>query len=605
MKYQALEQHVNSDLPAPAPERKRPSLPQRRISNDSDLLEHDLSALQRLLHSRFPVSTLSEHSLRLIEDCIAGPEQQQIGVINLLIHKTEELCNACQPERPKAPVSPNHTGVISSQRTLRNRRNAGLVLPGSRHWQSAACGMNTEIFRELAFFADQPMTIEQRLMAQILATIALFSSFVSVRLHLLAVLSRFLKSANQSEYMQKISLEVLFHLSHDQSDRQLVTGSGRLLHQIADNGAHPCAALADAILSRRTIKLPAPRAKCSPRRRVSQRGRENTTLAAEIDPPSVREIVIAHNIREALGDEWIRNSLLISNLLRTFPHARISILTNRPYLYQHDRLTARPFRRFQSLKKQLESKTVDLCMLEYYRQGSQCEVTQSALRAGSRAARVTLLTPERVNFYHPLFAAVVRADSSLRTLPESRVHLNVYDTIAAHLAALGLSAPGAWNGEALFTRQSHYQPSLALLNPFGGTREEKGFIRSENHAVVSEILRLLDRCDRVAIIPNGSPWGDTRRLQAIASLLPRCLRQRVITSLPSCATAPYETIELIRSAERIVTVEGGLAHLAMASGKPVEVILARESGAPLTWLPRRTHREQTVRSLSGEYAGRK
>jgi len=167
---------------------------------------------------------------------------------------------------------------------------------------------------------------------------------------------------------------------------------------------------------------------------------------------------------------------------------------------------------------------------------------------------------------------------------------------------------------------------VALVWPHGGASEAKGFLRNRPGELADELRRLVDDGVsegvnggwHVVVQPAGTAWSSRRDLLELAAALPEEIAAHVaVGPSPVDAVDPAEPVDpadpvcpkggplpglrertdlshadrvmrLVRSfalfADRVVTIEGWLGHLAAALGTPTRLVLLGGSYG-LDWYP--------------------
>jgi hypothetical protein len=198
---------------------------------------------------------------------------------------------------------------------------------------------------------------------------------------------------------------------------------------------------------------------------------------------------------------------------------------------------------------------------------------------------------------------------------------SVYDPVLRLLAELGLplrlgtshpdGTPVLWNRPvaAEAPRWAHLLSGspddrrIAMLNPFGGSSELKGFTAELLDDLETIIAQLVRDGYAVVLCPGSEPWSSQSLAAQIISRLPIDIRSH-------CHVAPAagdeanlgswmrQTLAFLQQADLIVTIEGWMVHAASALGKPVNVLMVSGSqGAQ--WLPWGRNAAQCYRLFHG------
>jgi hypothetical protein len=156
-------------------------------------------------------------------------------------------------------------------------------------------------------------------------------------------------------------------------------------------------------------------------------------------------------------------------------------------------------------------------------------------------------------------------------------------------------------------REGRDKVPVVLFNPYGGEAEPKGFMRSDEDRermaqVVSEIV---SRGYKVVIVPNGTAWGTKIIADDFLNSLPDDIHRHCVVSQEPSADARLIKY-YVGFADYVLTVEGGMMHLAYNIGKPFSVLMMAGSGK-VKWIPYgRSLRQgviQDVGGFFGEYQG--
>jgi len=152
---------------------------------------------------------------------------------------------------------------------------------------------------------------------------------------------------------------------------------------------------------------------------------------------------------------------------------------------------------------------------------------------------------------------------------------------------------------------SSHRP-IALLNPFGGSEELKGFVHQKFDDLVPLIRTLIDEGYFVIICPTGASWGSRAIIDDLRARLPEDIRAYTgrahePTTTPMPSTAMREIVSLVANVDLVVTVEGWMMHAAYLNGKPYRLLLMPASGEH-EWQPWGRARDQHVWRVEGDPA---
>lgn len=88
----------------------------------------------------------------------------------------------------------------------------------------------------------------------------------------------------------------------------------------------------------------------------------------------------------------------------------------------------------------------------------------------------------------------------------------------------------------------------------------------------------------IILLPNGRPWGTRAHAEEICDAFPRAIRN-LVSICDEPAVHPLAIKYYVEKCDRVVSVEGGLNHLAFLLGKDTVMIWTAGAGAP-KWIPR-------------------
>ena len=360
------------------------------------------------------------------------------------------------------------------------------------------------------------------------------------------------------------------------------------------------------------------------------------TNAASVLGRKACRVLVIHNIADGQGDEIVRIVPPLQSLLDASPKLTATVLTRRPYLYDHARVTPSIIEDDRVIDETLAQPwdgIVDFNARTVPGVATRAELDD--LVTSELASRRTSLLIRAVTQPHHFTFETVRVGvrSVAKSLGLDRIDIpNAYDATERLLMDLGLPAraghekPRAGSllvgttsreAEARWQqlRTRGHRPA-ALVNAFGGAHPLKGFTRDRLARLAAEISGLVDEGYAVILLPNGQPWGREDVLLATLSHIDRPRKRHVRIApdpaahgqFPRNATSERpdvngadRTMRLFKYfasyADLIVTVEGWLMHLAYALGRPFRVFMA--PGSADNWLPLgRGPRQNLVTSMS-------
>lgn len=343
------------------------------------------------------------------------------------------------------------------------------------------------------------------------------------------------------------------------------------------------------------------------------------------------------NVRIGQGDEIVRLVALLQALLDINPGLHVTLVTTRTHLYDHVRVRTIPIRDPAALEAALGTAYDGII---HVREPGWPEVAwnppvDARVRDLVATGRPALVVTADVGSNHFVYRAVEVNGRDMvveHRLDRLDVH-HVYDGCSRLLAVLGLrtrvgeerptgpsvlTGVGSVDAERAWARLTATLSSpIALVNPYGGIHWLKGYPPDRPEGLVVELSGLVNEGYGVVLLPNGTPWGSGEAADRVLSRLPPAVRRRVVVA-PDPAAADQDrdvalterpelshadrTMRLFKyftaSADLVVTVEGWMAHLAYALGRPFRLVLQAQSG-PLDWCPSsRSPRQRLARSLS-------
>ena len=350
-------------------------------------------------------------------------------------------------------------------------------------------------------------------------------------------------------------------------------------------------------------------------------------------------VLCIQNIADGQGDEMIRTVPLLQALLDDDPETRITLVTNRGYLYDHPRIETLSFDDKSSISDAL-NRPID-GIIEFFEPrvlhlNHDIELAYSIAMLRSRIdLGFDIRASKKWNhftFDNVWIGGLDWANALQFNQPQDN---SVYDPVVRLIAELGLplrtgeqrcrsesvlidagwsSADSGW---AEATRSNTEQRPVALLNPFGGSARLKGFVPQKFDELASIVTSLLDESFFVVICPSGSPWGSHDAIDALLSRLPESTLRFIGVASRSTVAGhaasdhdPYlasalssETmrgyLSYVARADLIVTVEGWMMHAAYLLAKPFRTLMMAESGGR-DWQPWGHSRRQRYWLIQGD-----
>ncbi|HEX3722214.1 MAG TPA: HEAT repeat domain-containing protein, partial [Nitrolancea sp.] len=337
-----------------------------------------------------------------------------------------------------------------------------------------------------------------------------------------------------------------------------------------------------------------------------------------------RQVLCVQNIDDGQGDEMIRTVPLLQALIDDNPLTRITLITNRAYLYNHPRIEVLSFDDSPSIAEAL-NRPLD-GIIEFFEPNvlhlnHDIELAYSIARLRSRIdLDFDIQASKKWNHFTFDNVWIGGLDWASALELDRLRDSSVYDPVSRLIAELGLPLRigeqrsrsesilvGAGRPEADFdweetTRSNTEQRPVALLNPFGGGASLKGFVPQKFDDLATLVASVVAEGYFVVICPSGAEWGLHDAINALLTRLPDSLLEFItIASSSSVAdnspsnrgTFPAtvlasETmsgyISFVSRADLIVTVEGWMMHAAFLLAKPYRVLLLAESGGR-DWQP--------------------
>ncbi|MEM1180514.1 MAG: hypothetical protein AAGM22_19370 [Acidobacteriota bacterium] len=338
-----------------------------------------------------------------------------------------------------------------------------------------------------------------------------------------------------------------------------------------------------------------------------------------LGPPA--RLAVVQNLDIGQGDEILRLGPWLAILLGLWPDVRCEVITRRRHLWDHPRIQPISIDDQSAVRASLDAAdglawtdeplTPEIRLVDWL---------PTELRRRSRSASWVFEMVTRN--CQPVFRQLrIDGVDRLSELKPDLPPRHAYDTLQR--LALQLGAPwigaaasepegGAETGSPFIGRGSaecdaavarlRGGPSrpLAVVQPFGGFAEVKGYTRSDGGRLLLELEALVGEGFEVVLMPTFEPWGTAavvRRL--IDRLAPHVARHVRAAADPADPPAwleeraelrPQDRVMrlykfLIARADLVVAVEGWVCHLASLLGRPVRMVLWAGSFSP-DWYPR-------------------
>ncbi|MEO1366761.1 MAG: hypothetical protein AAFX50_06260, partial [Acidobacteriota bacterium] len=340
--------------------------------------------------------------------------------------------------------------------------------------------------------------------------------------------------------------------------------------------------------------------------------------------PTVERLVVVQNLDIGQGDEIFRLGPLLAMLLALAPGATFDVVTRRRHLWDHPRIRTVAIDDEAAVRQSLDAADGFAWTDEPAAFGIlRLEWLPAAIRG--RAARAPWVLEMTTRHTHPVFRRLRLG--GVDWLPELRPGSpprDAYDTLERLALRLGLPWIGDAEGGAIagdgpatvgaaFIGRASAEAGpaiadlggdgsrpLAVVQPFGGFTEVKGYTRGEDPRLVRELGALVDEGFRVVILPVVEAWGRADRVrELVGRLAPPQARHVAVAPDPAAPPAWLgERPELagadrvlrffkylVARADLVVAVEGWVCHLGSLLGRPVRVVLRAGSFTP-DWYPR-------------------
>jgi len=337
------------------------------------------------------------------------------------------------------------------------------------------------------------------------------------------------------------------------------------------------------------------------------------------------EVLVMHNVKDGQGDELIRMHTFIQALLDYNPDLRVTLVTERGYLYDHPRVSVVSI---QDDLKSVFGLEYDVIVNHYdprQRYSDEIEerlkyhlgrVSLSSTIIGKLQNKKTMFMNIETNkssdnfTFEKVIVEGVQYESSLE-LNKVKAS-NVYDPVFRLLVELGIpfsvgeendkenslivevpyeKAHSEWI-DMMKTINNYdeenervFQP-VVIINPFGGEGPGKGYsarVHGEIRELREHMHLLIASGLKIVILPNGKEWG-TRLVaeQIVDEMSEEDKKSIVIGPEPKEDSRFFKYF--VSYADYLLTVEGGMMHLGYMLGKPMGVVLKAGAG-PAKWLP--------------------
>jgi ADP-heptose:LPS heptosyltransferase len=147
-------------------------------------------------------------------------------------------------------------------------------------------------------------------------------------------------------------------------------------------------------------------------------------------------------------------------------------------------------------------------------------------------------------------------------------------------------------------QDGRYKTPVVLFNPYGGESESKGFSRNavDQQELIKILSEIVDKGYKVVLLPNSKSWGTREIATDLLNSLPEQIRKNCVVSDDPMTDAKLFKY-YVGFSDYVLTVEGGMMHLAFNMGKPFGVVIKPGAG-PAKWIPyRRTSMQGVVQDV--------
>ena len=341
-------------------------------------------------------------------------------------------------------------------------------------------------------------------------------------------------------------------------------------------------------------------------------------------------VLIIHNIDDSRSSEVVRVTTLGDGLLALNRWLDITLVTRRPYLYDHPRVKAISVKNAGAVYDCLNSRfqaVIDFYDLEAEDRNYRPELEPAVqeyisshrppviICAGKGTDQFTFsrVVVDGLDYVEDLGLDVQRVpnvyDPSYRLAAEFGLPLRMgeeqSDDKSILVASPSDEARAEWT--RLSERCGAGDRPIALVNPFGESDPLSGFTLDRAPSLAAELEALVEEGYSLVVLPNGLPWGrGTEAVDAVRSEF-----RPFITMAPDLVSTGAdsevrEKTPLGRAdrvtrwfkyfssyADLVVTVEGWLMHLTYEIGKPYRLLMMPYSGQ-MEWHPYGASRRQHI-----------
>jgi hypothetical protein len=321
-------------------------------------------------------------------------------------------------------------------------------------------------------------------------------------------------------------------------------------------------------------------------------------------------LLVVQNISDNQGDEILRVHPILQAFLDGFPELEATLLTDRLYLYDHQRIRLRTIHDLQFLTDSLSEpwdgviiffepyhatncyniaaqeliqshlQTTEPPFFLWARKGDNCFVFESLKVNGEELASKFGINKRLLPLNY---------DSTMRLIECLGLPLRLAEDIpiAGAVAADQIPKEIDESWESFKEKfKANGRGSVALLNFFGGSEPLKGFTEASFEKLPAMMKSLVDEGYGLLVVSNGESWGSEEKIQQVLDLLDEHTRKHTI-ALPNLSNAQQNMRRIkhfVAQSDLIVTIEGWMMHLAYMLGKRFRILVASYSG-PWEWYP--------------------
>jgi hypothetical protein len=292
--------------------------------------------------------------------------------------------------------------------------------------------------------------------------------------------------------------------------------------------------------------------------------------------------LVIHNIRESLGDEWIREKHFLQALLDSNKDLQITIVTDKTFLYNHPRINALNIKNDDILNT-LDKSKFSMVYNQFYENGAYSDEVQNFVVEKYRnKTPIYIETACESNFHDASVSFISLMKNNLRKIEifSQKSLENLYTMTLKTCVHLGLPTHNLDKINILCANQ--YQPAekwwkenilnknylknrpVMVYNFGGGTFEDKGHTKFEIDVAAKEIVNAIDKGFSVVVLSATSEWNNHEIISKISELIPEDKQKFCIKNVPTPKEDSFLQFHIIRMSNCIKSVEGGVAHLAVS-----------------------------------------